>query len=882
MSQGSNRFFSLAYKNAVFYIILILLSSLLIGYFIYRQSTNIILESSEQNAIHIIEVLDVKLQSYFDNVRKDVLFISRSPYLKDYVQAIGTSREEGKRMNLTADYVSFLSSKPDYAQIRFIGIQQNGKEVIRVDRMNNSVMVISPQELQEKGNTSYFKETMISPEDSVSFSIIDLNKEHGKISHPVMPTIRVSCPIWINGSVIGIAVINTNLISLFRDLHTSISNDYDLYLFNQAGQCMIHPDSTKSFAFEYGKEHSFFTENGIDPDVIHPGTNHLNAGDNHFYIKKIKYPKHDFGVFIALRSYQNKLLATFYKWRWSILGITLMISSLIMLLALWWLRQQSRSMEDIVDAIIRFEQDLETKSLPVSRNDEIGIIARTFGSMASTIKKNITSLAIAKKEAEQANTQKEEFLQNMSHEIRNPLHTILGMSRMLQDNTPRPDQQPIIESLKFSSQTLLALVNDILDFSKLKEGKISLTTKTAQIGELLDNIIKSYSYDALTRRITIKPEIDLELYRLQVVIDTLRFSQVMNNLLSNAIKFSPQTSEVKVVAEIVQADADLCSIKFSVLDQGPGIPADKLDLVMQRFQQLNDENRDQIGTGLGLPIVVQILQLFQSGLQFAPVSSNGSNFFFVLKLPVVQNRTETLIRKYSAEQWENILIVDDDPQITMLYEHFFSDQKISHKVIQDIADLRDLDTLQFDALITDNYLGQNSVLKYIPVLKKVTGSEAPKVLLTGDHNLIPLLIGSEGFFDCILQKPVQTDELLQVLSKVRHWKKGPLPKLQSLYHDYDFDRNKIRNALHLLISEWKISSEQLRKAIIEHNNPAKNAIVHKLANSLRRFQLESLEKEWKNSDISAASDGESAILQSLTHFDHCIEYISYQEVIWNS
>lgn len=248
-------------------------------------------------------------------------------------------------------------------------------------------MVISPQELQEKGNTSYFKETMISPEDSVSFSIIDLNKEHGKISHPVMPTIRVSCPIWINGAVIGIAVINTNLISLFRELHSSISNDYDLYLFNQAGQCMIHPDSNKSFAFEYGKEHSFFTENGIDPMVINPGTNHLNAGDNHFYIKKIKYPKRDFGVFIALRSYQNKLLATFYKWRWSILGITLMISALMMLLALWWLRQQSRSMEDIVDAIIRFEQDLETKSLPVSRNDEIGIIARTFGSMASTIKK---------------------------------------------------------------------------------------------------------------------------------------------------------------------------------------------------------------------------------------------------------------------------------------------------------------------------------------------------------------------------------------------------------------------------------------------------------------------------------------------------------------
>lgn len=255
-------------------------------------------------------------------------------------------------------------------------------------------------------------------------------------------------------------------------------------------------------------------------------------------------------------------------------------------------------------------------------------------------------------------------------------------------------------------------------FRNLRKEKISLANKTAQIGELLDNIIKSYSYDALTRRITIKPEIDPELYRLQVVIDTLRFSQVMNNLLSNAIKFSPAASEVRVVAEILHSDEHQCAIKFSVLDQGPGIPADKLDLVMQRFQQLHEPNKDQIGTGLGLPIVVQILQLFQSGLQFAPVSPNGSDFFFELKLPVLQNKIETMIRKDSVEQWENILIVDDDPQITMLYEHFFTDQKISHKVIQDIADLSDLDTLQFDALITDNYLGQNSVLKYIPVLKK--------------------------------------------------------------------------------------------------------------------------------------------------------------------
>lgn len=90
----------------------------------------------------------------------------------------------------------------------------------------------------------------------------------------------------------------------------------------------------------------------------------------------------------------------------------------------------------------------------------------------------------------------------MSHEIRNPLHTIIGMSRMLAENNPKSEQLPLIESLKFSSDNLLALVNDVLDYSKLKEGQITLQSEPIQLDQLLQQIHKAYLFEARTKKLS--------------------------------------------------------------------------------------------------------------------------------------------------------------------------------------------------------------------------------------------------------------------------------------------------------------------------------------------------------------------------------------------
>ena len=138
------------------------------------------------------------------------------------------------------------------------------------------------------------------------------------------------------------------------------------------------------------------------------------------------------------------------------------------------MKRQARELKEITTMMTTFPASIEPAKLPIQRNDEIGHLAKSFEEMSKTISENLASLKLSKEEAEKANREKEEFLENMSHEIRNPLHSILGMTYLLEKNHPANHQKVFIDSLKSSTNNLLSLVNDILDFKKLSEGKLSI------------------------------------------------------------------------------------------------------------------------------------------------------------------------------------------------------------------------------------------------------------------------------------------------------------------------------------------------------------------------------------------------------------------------
>lgn len=848
------RFVSLAVKNSVVYIFLILASSSMIGYVLYRISSDVVISGSQQQLTHTLEILDVKINSYIENIRKDILYLSRSPYLEDYIREIHTAHPPMRRNVLAEDYISFMSTKPDYAQLRVIGKANAGQEIIRVERTGRGMNLVQKDQLQQKGIYSYFRETLEYPEDSVYFSVIDLNKEFGKISMPEMTTLRAACPIYLADTVFGIIIINANLNAFIDEIRKTVPRDFNLFLINNDGYYLLHPDPKKQFGFEKQQPATAFAELNIEPAKLGDyGRTDTKTIDDRFLLayKKVHYPRQNYFLVLGLQASREDLLSYFYRWQGSIILVTLGIVFLAVLVALAWLSRQTNSLKSITNSLVSFEQNLEAENLPIHLNDEIGLLARSFSSMADTIKSNFTKLELARQEAVHANEQKEEFLQNMSHEIRNPLHTIIGMCRVLSDNNPRKDQLSLIDSLKFSSEHLLALVNDVLDFAKLKEGRISLVCEPVPVSTLLNQIMKSYLYESKTRKLDFDLELDPRLQNLVVLTDPVRINQILHNLLSNAFKFTREGGKVRLVVRLEDDSEKQVRIHFEVKDTGIGIESENLDLIRQRFAKVDrsDSPVSNIqGAGLGLPIVIQLLDLFDSSLEISSQAGQGSVFSFdlVLGRTTEDLGTRTVSRERSRERFEGleVLIVDDDPQILDLYRHVLAERLSNFETLSHPSRLAvELAGRKFDLIITDFNFDEEQITAYSHLINQRLKAGARLVCITGAHDVAVIRDNELLKIDEVWQKPVKPERLLDLLRTMTREDSHPLPDFSALYEDYDQDRGKVSNALGIMLDEWQAAVTGFELAVQEKSAVKMKAVLHRLANTLRRIKLDYLEKD---------------------------------------
>jgi PAS domain S-box-containing protein len=236
-----------------------------------------------------------------------------------------------------------------------------------------------------------------------------------------------------------------------------------------------------------------------------------------------------------------------------------------------------------------------------------------------------------KEKAEQAAIAKSQFLSVMSHELRTPLNAVIGITHLLMQGHPREDQQEDLRTLQFSGESLLHIINDILDFTKLDSGKIELSAIDFNLRDLVQSLYQSFSYKAKEKSIIFDIEYDEKMPFL-VKGDSFRLSQVLNNLISNAIKFTHRGS-VKLKVEMTGDSGSSFVTKFSVVDTGIGIPADKKEKIFEQFTQADsDTTRLYGGTGLGLSISAKLVELMDSTILIDSVFGEGSSFHFSIVL----------------------------------------------------------------------------------------------------------------------------------------------------------------------------------------------------------------------------------------------------------
>ena len=265
--------------------------------------------------------------------------------------------------------------------------------------------------------------------------------------------------------------------------------------------------------------------------------------------------------------------------------------------------------------------------------DQKGQLLGTTG-----IARDITSRKNAEKElqkavdaAEAANEAKSKFLAIMSHEIRNPLNSVVGMVRMLHGAGITGPNNKLIENIKTSSDHLLMIINDILDFSKIESGEMLLEDTNFDIHETIKKVFDSHEYRAEEKNIELRFSIDKRIGHSHKG-DPLRLQQVLSNLTNNAIKFTT-VGKIEIRCELESESDETNRVHFEVIDTGIGISEVSQKTIFESFKQENDSiSRTHGGTGLGLAISKQIVGLMGGTLSLESAKNVGSRFFFSIDL----------------------------------------------------------------------------------------------------------------------------------------------------------------------------------------------------------------------------------------------------------
>ena len=285
--------------------------------------------------------------------------------------------------------------------------------------------------------------------------------------------------------------------------------------------------------------------------------------------------------------------------------------------------------------------------------------------LAEQLRASSEEIALKNQQLEEASRMKSEFLANMSHELRTPLNSVIGFSEVLQDRMFGPineKQQEYVANILTSGRHLLSLINDILDLSKIESGRMELDPSTFSLRESLDASLimlrEKALKGAIELRLDIAPEADV-----LIEADQRKLKQIMFNLISNAVKFTPAGGTVDVTA--VRDDG---FIEIRVADTGMGIKGEDIPKLFQTFTQLESVyTKGFEGTGLGLALTRQLVELHGGRIWVESLFGTGSRFSFTLPLtPAVAkepaaNRPDAVPGSAPPVNGNVVLLIEDDP-----------------------------------------------------------------------------------------------------------------------------------------------------------------------------------------------------------------------------
>jgi signal transduction histidine kinase/DNA-binding response OmpR family regulator len=401
-------------------------------------------------------------------------------------------------------------------------------------------------------------------------------------------------------------------------------------------------------------------------------------------------------------------------------------------------------------------------------------------------KKADAALVRAKEAAEASNRAKTEFLAKISHDIRTPLNAILGSADLLSQTPLNFDQSEYVNMFQRNCRRLVSLINDFLDFARIEAGAVRVERGPFRVREVVLDAVATFREPAARKDITLGMEIDPAAPE-WALGDPLRLQQVLVNLLSNALKFTP-AGRVDVNVKVLMETSTGNQLRFEVSDSGAGIRLEDQDKIFARFVQLPNPTSGQRGTGLGLTICRDLVELMGGEIGVVSREGNGSTFYFNLPLesvepgPASSDTVETGLAQLSPSAPIRILLAEDTEDNRLLLEHFLRDEPVKLRTATNGLEALNavLEGEQFDLILMDidmpemdGYTATRKIRAYQQSQGPASGVATPIVALSADAMQDAVHASLEAGCVAHVAKPVDRETLLRTIRRFALAKAAP-------------------------------------------------------------------------------------------------------------
>ena len=386
------------------------------------------------------------------------------------------------------------------------------------------------------------------------------------------------------------------------------------------------------------------------------------------------------------------------------------------------------------------------------------------------VQQRTKELTISRDEAERANAAKSDFLSRMSHELRTPMNAILGFSQVLEQNNENnfsKNDLELVGEILIAGYHLLDLINEVLDLSQVESGNLQLKIETIELTEIVEQCVALVTSLAEKSHIKITyPKVNESIY---IIADRIRIKQIIINLLANAIKYNKENGQVDLTYNISDE-----IIRLSIQDNGVGIADELQARVFNPFERLTAYSTNIEGTGIGLALAKDMIELMDGKIEFTSTKDKGSTFWIEMNLgskeKTHQKPTLEETKKLKPDAKYNIFYVEDNPANLRLITHLLSkqgdinihDAQNGSLALEILSSENNFDLILLDIQLPGNIDGFD-ILKKIRSNSKM--ANIPVIAISANATEHDIQDGLSAGFDDYITKPINIDEFTKSLQR---------------------------------------------------------------------------------------------------------------------